>query len=77
MRMTKTESAILAILSDGNRHSTKEIIRLVFDEFTEANNIHSHMRTIRMKLPVDETIVSEFHKGFYYRWVFLRPGAKK
>jgi len=76
--LTRTESAIIAILSDGNRHGIKEILEKAFDPYTESRTVHVHMNNIRNKLPPDETVVSEFNKGFFYRHVrLLRPGSKK
>ena len=70
---TPTQSRILRVLSDGRRHSRKEIHGCLVDELGELSNIQAHLSNIRKKLrPIGEDIICEFYqRTIYYRHVRL------
>lgn len=70
---TPTETKILGALSDGKRHTAKELVAYLYDDMGSPSNVRRHILNIRKKLkPVGQHIVCEYDKGrYYYRQVRL------
>jgi hypothetical protein len=70
---TPAEHRILQLLSDGQRHRTKELKFAVGDEHTSLLSVRVAVCELRKKLiPLGENIICEFYRGaFYYRHVRL------
>jgi DNA-binding response OmpR family regulator len=67
------QQKMLRLLSDGMRHTAKELYNCLYDEEGAASNIHIHLNRIRRKLKErGETIVFvRVNKVSYYQHVKL------
>ena len=76
---THTEAAMLKILSDGMRHTNKELQTCLPDELGGSANVRNHIKRIRYKLlPIGESIICERgfgYNNFAYRHVRLLASA--
>ena len=70
---TKTQRNILAILSDGFRHSPQELHKALWDEMSAVQAVRPHIFHIRQKLrPMGQDIVCEYYgRKYWYRHVRL------
>lgn len=74
MKLTKTETAIMNLMRDGERHHKTEILELLDHPIIENSNstiVCVHMHNIRKKLtPLGYNILCEYYRrNFYYRLV--------
>lgn len=69
--LTRTEHAIVTMLSDGGRHTNKELKTCLKDDMAGKTAVRYHLHNIRKKIAhKGETIVCEVHEGkFVYRLV--------
>jgi DNA-binding response OmpR family regulator len=56
-QLTKTEEAILVMLSDGLSHTRKELMGCLWDELAGRGALQVHILNLRKKLPAGEAIV--------------------
>ena len=77
MHFTPTETRLLKVLSDGERHLTTELHAQLDDELQSRLNVSVHMHNIRKKLKLKgETVLCEYYFGRrYYRHVRLLASA--
>lgn len=70
---TKTQQAMLDVLADGERHTTRELHACLPDELGPLSNVRRHISAIRKALrPEREGILCVMHQGkFFYQWVKL------
>lgn len=69
MELTPTEQKILALLSDGEEHAMRELIRCLPDwEMGSRNAVASHINNLRSKLD-DSEVQYVRHVESYYRLV--------
>ena len=70
---TPVQSRMLAILSDGEAHSRKELHRCLEDDLGPLSNIKAHLTSIRKQLrPRGEDIICEIRgHEVYYRHIRL------
>lgn len=68
---TKTQNAILAVLSDGQPHTREELHRCLPDDMTEMSAVRVHVCNIRKVLRLKgQDIVCELKNGrIHYRHV--------
>ena len=57
---TKTEKAILDVLSDGKPHKAEELVACLDDEMADMGAVHTHLDRIRKKLPEGQIILCQF-----------------
>lgn len=70
---TRTETTILALLSDGERHTRAELLGCLSDDMADEAAVRPHVMRIRKKLePRDEAIICEWvQRRCLYRHVRL------
>lgn len=61
-RLTPTETRIFDLLSDGERHSRKEVHCQINDELSRYVTFQMHVSNLRRKLPAGYGIVCVIHK---------------
>lgn len=68
---TKTQNAILAVLSDGQPHTREELHKCLPDDMTELSAVRVHVCNIRKVLRLmGQDIVCELrHRKIHYRHV--------
>jgi hypothetical protein len=67
---TDTEKKILAVFSDKDMHTRKELLACLPDPLSGRKALNTHLSRIRKKLPDDEMILSRvFNKTIYFQHV--------
>ena len=74
---TPTEKRILALLSDGNRHTREEVLACLDDDLAEMKAIKPHVSRIRKKLNLigEEIVCVARDRSYFYQHVRLLPSA--
>ncbi len=66
---TKTERAILDVLSDGQPHLPSDLLALIPDEYSDRCSLDNYLCRMRKKLPGKQAIICQFlHRK---RWIRL------
>lgn len=70
--LTPTETKLLELLSDGQPHYHKELVKCLWDEMGGRNNVRQRIFHLRKKLPAGQAILCVYHrKQFAYRLVSI------
>lgn len=79
LKLTPTQKRLLKMLSDGQRHTSKELIAQCLTEDGTIGALRLHISQLRRKIqPHDQTVICEMvdKKGYYRLISFPKPAPQ-
>ena len=79
VKFTPTETRLLRMLSDGNRHLKTELMTCIEDDLANPMTVNYHLCNIRKKLRDrgEGIIVELWERRIYYRQVRFLPSSNQ